>query len=221
MMILHTIGDSHSYAGWQDLVLNNLIIKIHHLGAITCSSFGFNHLDIIKNYDIYEGEIVCFIFGEIDCRTHMNKHKQYFKEIIDKIVENYFNAIRVNVKDFQNLTTMVVSVVPPARKESYSDELGIQYGTPTVGEDEDRKIFVKYMNKKIKENCKKYNYIYFNIHDKYCDNEGFLNQSLSDKNVHIKDHIYIKEELINLFNLEHKSKYYEDFQLNEFITKWI
>ncbi len=47
------------------------------------------------------------------------------------------------------------------------------------------KKYVLYFNKKLKEYCINYNYIFFDIHDKYIDNDGFLRKDLSDNIVHI------------------------------------
>lgn len=211
MTIIHTVGDSHCYAGWENVQLDNVKIYVHHLGAITCSSFGIKKFELynIKDANVQENEVVCFILGEIDCRTHLSKHKENYKEIIDKIVENYFNTIKLNVDQYKNLTVMVQSIVPPAKKKSYLTdaiiEIEKQYGTPTLGEDNERKVYVQYMNKKIKENCVKYNYIFFNLYDEYSDNDGFLNSSLSDGNVHIKDTKFLEEKLKKMFKENKKT----------------
>lgn len=203
MITIHTIGDSHSYAGWQDIRRDDMQIWIHHLGAVTCSSFGIKKFELynIQEANIKEGEVVCFVFGEIDCRTHLHKHIEMYQLLIDRIIENYFSAIKLNVDQYKNLTVLVQSVTPPARKDTYLTdhirEIEIQYGTPTLGEDSERKIFAQYMNEKIKEYCEIYNYSYLNTYDKYCDAEGYLNPELSDGNVHIKDTKKLEDEIIH------------------------
>ena len=52
-------------------------------------------------------------------------------------------------------------------------------------------------NKKIQEKCIEYNFIFFNIYDKYTDSNGYLNKMLSDTNVHIANGIYLKEFVEN------------------------
>ena len=60
-----------------------------------------------------------------------------------------------------------------------------------MGTDEERKSYVLYFNEKIKEKCIEKGYVFFNIYDKYEDENGFLKKELSDGNVHIKDGSHI------------------------------
>ena len=94
-MSIHTIGDSHSYSGWTG-------ITNHHLGPMLCYSFGkekLNRCDI-RNFNIKDGDTIVFVFGEIDYRSHVHKHITdtiTYKEIINNIVDNYFEAIELNI----------------------------------------------------------------------------------------------------------------------------
>lgn len=60
-----------------------------------------------------------------------------------------------------------------------------------MGTDEERKQYSLYFNKKIKEKCIEKEYIFFDIYNKYIDENGFLRKDLSDDNVHIDNDIYI------------------------------
>ena len=71
---------------------------------------------------------------------------------------------------------------------------------PYLGSDEERKNYVLYFNKKIREKCIEKNYIFFDIYDKYIDENGFLRKDLSDGNVHIGNGVYINN-FINDNNL--------------------
>ena len=42
------------------------------------------------------------------------------------------------------------------------------------------------MNSKIKELCKINNFIYFNIYNESCDEQGFLKKEYSDGNCHLR-----------------------------------
>jgi hypothetical protein len=57
--------------------------------------------------------------------------------------------------------------------------------------DEERKQYVLYFNKKLKEKCIENNYIFFDIYNNYIDENGFLRKDLSDGSVHIGNGIYI------------------------------
>ena len=194
MKIIHTFGDSHSYFGW-DNVPN---IVTHHLGPKLCYSIGRDGINI-SNYGVKENDIVVFCFGEIDCRCHIHKHinnDTTYKQIIDEIVEKYFFQINMNMSLFKNITMSVYNVVPPIEKHNTGENKDFPY----LGTDEERKSYVLYFNEKLKEKCKDNNYIFFDVYDKYTDNNGFLSKILGDGCVHIKNGIFIekfvKENLI-------------------------
>ncbi len=186
-MSIHTIGDSHSCNGWTGIIN-------HHLGPVLCYSFGkekLNRCDI-RNFNIKDGDTIIFCLGEIDCRCHVNKHINKnitYKHIINNIVYDYFAAIELNITiseiKFKNIC--VYNIVPPIQK--YNTHENPEY--PYLGTDEERKSYVLYFNEKIKEKCIEKGYVFFNIYDKYEDENGFLKKELSDGNVHIKDGSHI------------------------------
>ena len=192
-MILHVYGDSHG-SRWMDIHIEDLPIVIHDLGPATCSSFGLDSMSVInmKHNNIEAGEIVCFVMGEIDCRAHIHKYKDEYKDLIDVIVKRYFIGIK-NVVLVKDLTILVsfITPVPKMRNDIYSDNVLFN----PIGEDFERKIYVEYMNQKIKEECDKYNYIFIDAYKEYCNEEGFLKPTLSDGGIHIGDTVYITEKL--------------------------
>ena len=204
-MSIHTFGDSHAsdiHSGWKDC--DN--IKAHHIGSILCYSFGKNNLKRcnIKRFNINDGDSVIFCFGEIDCRCHIHKHitnSRSYKLIIDDIISNYISAIKINLTncDVKLRNVSIYNVVPPVQKNN----VGENPAYPFLGTDEERKKYVLYFNKCLKEECKKNDWIFFDIYNKYCDNNGYLNNELSDGNVHIKNGIFLKE----FINDEFKNKY--------------
>jgi hypothetical protein len=186
-MSIHTIGDSHSYFGW-----NNIIN--HHLGPILCYSFGkekLNRCDI-RNFNVKDGDTIIFCFGEIDCRCHIHKHiknTMTYQQIINELVDNYFEAIELNVlvSQIKLKNTCVYNVVPPIQKYNTSENPEYPYS----GTDEERKKYVLYFNEKIKEKCIEKGYIYIDVYNNYIDENGFLRKDLSDNNVHISNGIHI------------------------------
>ena len=90
---------------------------------------------------------------------------------------------------------MIFNVPPTARKELIDENLYY----PHEGTNEERKTVTLYMNAKLKEYCEKYNYIFFDVYDKYCDKDGLLNPELS-QDIHIKNNIHMAEFLKDLKN---------------------
>jgi hypothetical protein len=61
------------------------------------------------------------------------------------------------------------------------------------------------MNEKLKEYCKNYNYIFFDVYENYVDDKGYLNPMYSDNNCHIDNPVFIIEKLKSIIN-EHGIK---------------
>lgn len=187
-MVVHTFGDSHSYYGWNNIPN----ILTHHLGPKLCFSIGRDGINIKDDYNVNNGDTVIFCFGEIDYRCHIHKHITEgidYKQIIDIIVTNYFKQIQIAVNTFNYINTVIYNVVPPIQKHTVVENS--EY--PFLGTDEERKAYALYFNGKLKQNCIEYKFIFFDIYNKYIDGNGFLDKSLSDGNVHIRDGIHIKQ----------------------------
>lgn len=186
-MSIHTCGDSHSYFGWTGIIQ-------HRLGPVLCYSFGKEKLNRcnIRNFNIKDGDTIVFCLGEIDCRCHIHKHiteTTRYEDIINNIVDNYFEAIELNVftSQIKLKNVCVYNVVPCVQKCNTHENPDYPY----LGTDEERKQYVLYFNKKIKEKCIEKKYIFFDVYDKYTDENGFLRKDLSDGSVHIRDGRYI------------------------------
>jgi hypothetical protein len=188
-MSLHTIGDSHSHHGFE-----NIQKMRHNLGPLLCYNFP-NRFNIKDYPDIKEGDTVIFCLGEIDCRCHVAKHinnERDYKSVISDIVNNYMIAIKENTT---GLRVGVYNVVPPVRKtDTWNNE-----SYPFLGTDEDRKSYVLYFNQMLRERCKEYNFLFVDIYNKYVDKDGYLDRKLSDGTVHIGQGKFLEEFLI-----EHK-----------------
>ena len=186
-MTIHTIGDSHSKNGWSGT-------KNHHLGPMLCYSFGkekLNRCDI-RNYKIEDGDTIIFCLGEIDCRCQIHKYiidTTTYQDIINNIVDNYFEAIELNVtiSQIKLKNVCVYNVVPPVQKYNTLENDAYPY----LGTDEERKQYTLYFNEKLKEKCIEKEYIFFDIYNNYIDEFGFLKKDLSDGNVHISNGTYI------------------------------
>jgi len=193
-MNLHVYGESHG-SRWMDIHIDSLHINIHDIGPATASSFGFESTRVVnmEKDKVNPGEIVSFVMGEIDCRAHIHKYKNTYKDLIDEIVKHYFIGIK-NVITVNDLIVLIPSITPVPK---YNPNIPEIYGIEKLpeGKDYERKVYVEYMNQKIKEECEKYNYIFLDAYQEYCNEEGFLEPTLSDGGVHIGDTVYIAEKL--------------------------
>jgi hypothetical protein len=186
-MSLHTIGDSHSYFGWKN-------IWNHHLGPRLCYSFGKHKLNLcdIRGFNLKDGDTVIFCLGEIDCRCHIKKHITElitYQEIISKIVNDYFDAILLNVSvlNVKLKNVCVYNVPPPAEKHNTQENPEC----PFVGTDEERKQYTLFFNEKLREKCAESGFVFFDIYNFYTTENGFLRKDLSDGIVHIRDGTHI------------------------------
>jgi hypothetical protein len=211
-MKLHTVGDCHANFPWRQIKLSDTKfeeISINQVRGYTINGFAFGKLNVLDistswpvfvpyRYDQYfnikDGDAVVFCIGEIDCRMHLPspQFSNTWKTIIDDTVPLYFEALKANEEKFNNLHMMVQNVIPPKREKNLV--LWAYQHTPCS--DELKKNINTYMNIKLKEYCEKYGYIFFDIYDKYCDKDGFLNEKYGD--THIGDPIYYTEFLNNL-----------------------
>lgn len=187
-MSIHTVGDSHAVKGWPSEIV------IHRLGPLLCYSFGKEQLSRcdIREFNIKDGDSIVFCLGEIDCRCHVHKHVNElntYRDVISDIVDKYFEAIKTNVMvcgvKFKNVC--VYNVVPAVEK--YNTSENVEY--PYLGTDEERRTYVQYFNEKIKEKCIENGYVFFDVYEKYADDNGFLRKDLSDGHVHIRDGTHI------------------------------
>ena len=185
-MRIHTIGDSHCVSGWNKI--HKFDIFIHHLGPVLCYSFGQEPLQRCKitEYNILEEDIIIFSLGEIDCRCHIHKYITpilSYKHIIEEIVNTYIKSIVTCVKllDKKLKYICVFNVLPPVNKKDVCENPAF----PFLGDDEERKQYVLYFNKKLKEVCLQTNIIYIDIYDKCTDFNGFLKKEISDGSVHM------------------------------------
>jgi hypothetical protein len=197
-MTIHTIGDSHSFYGFDTNKTNKSsdIINHHITPATLAYSVGrdkLNRLDIRKFDNIKDNDILIFSFGEIDCRCNIKKHttEENYKENIDNIVLNYIETIKLNISllEIKIKKICIYNVVPPPHKNGSLENKDY----PFLGTDDERLNYALYFNKKLKEHCEYNNYVFFDVYEKYSDKFGFLIPEYSDGHVHIINSKFINE----------------------------
>lgn len=184
--LIYTVGDSHAWHAWLKIPF----VKTGSYGPMTMYRFGKDRPIVTDS--IPDDVIVCFCWGEIDCRCHVNKY-QPWKKTIDHLVENYIDAIKENTKRFNDV--WIFNVVPPPRREDSAFE---NPGFPFVGTNEERLDSVRYMNNRLRSS----GFVFVDVYDKYCDAEGFLRMDMSDNHVHIADEKPLIRWLVNHLDID-------------------
>ena len=163
---------------------------------------------IINLKDSDENSVICLVYGEVDCRCHIQKQINIGRnedEIIHELVEKYFLSINNNIKKYKAI--IVVGVIPTRDKEEFEKVNGpITHEFPFVGTDDERIRYTDKVNKLLEEYCNKYNYIYFNPYSYYKNAKNCLNVEYSDNNSHLKNNSYFLEQ----FNILYKNKILKD-----------
>ena len=102
---------------------------------------------VIPKFDAREHtpeSIICFVFGEVDCRCHIKRQKDTGRdedEIVRELVQRYFAVILRSISSFKKI--VVVGVIPPARYKDFPHD----GEWPVLGTDEERVRFTRKVNK--------------------------------------------------------------------------
>lgn len=197
--MIYIYGDSHGMFSFNNL---NIPYIDYHENSITMHRIGRDNRIINLNKAEHNNDsIICLVYGEVDCRCHIQRQidiGQNKNDVINELVNNYFNTIKTNINVYKKI--IVVGIIPPTQKNDYETINGpILSEFPFVGTDEDRVNYTITVNKLIEEQCIKNGYIYFNPYHYYTREDGTLKYELSDKIVHLGDNSYFLEKFIELY----------------------
>lgn len=141
--------------------------------------------------------IFIIAYGEVDARCHVKRQLDLgrnLSDIINELVDEYFKVIKMKITCYKQI--IVCSITPPVDRVKFEKYHGIiKHEFPILGTNEERSLYTKMLNNKIKENCEIYGYDYLNTYDSYADENGLLIFELSDTNSHIKDNRFVFEAL--------------------------
>jgi len=189
---VHTVGDSHSRFGWQSMRVPGVQIHVHHIGPKLMHSFGRDGPPMLGGAlrDVAAGSVVCFCFGEIDCRCHVHKQVEgqgrALDDVTSALVDAYMRAIAQTV-DGQAWAVWVYNVVPASRRDSTPNNA--EY--PFLGTDAQRVAYTRAVNAHLRSACAERGHTFVDVHDAYADADGLLVKGLSDGCVHIADVRYL------------------------------
>ena len=196
--MLFVFGDSHAEFNMKGFPLQHHNLRQY---SITMHRIGRDNT-IVNFINFFNNPASTFLlfYGEVDCRCHIGKQialGRKLDEIIEELVGNYFRTISNNIKSYKQI--IIGSVTPPTRKEKYESNHGpVTHGFPFIGTDEERSLYTRLVNEKMKEYCDKYNYTFLDLTPYYADEDGMMIFEKSDTRVHIKDNKYVHDKIIKL-----------------------
>ena len=215
-MSIHIIGDSHgnsfssigakhtyscvsgSYWDLNDEVNSNGVY-LSWIGPVTAFRIARDGLDI-RPYHVKDNDIVIYNFGEIDCRTNIHKYVQGnndYQENIKNIVDGYIKTVQLNHKNLNLHTSVIYNVIPPCKMTTDNK---IHGQIPFLGTNEDRKKYTLYFNKLLKQECLKYDILFFDIYDMLVSEDGFLDSSISNNDgIHVDSSLQNTKDIISDF----------------------
>jgi len=197
--MLYIYGDSHSHFSFKNL---QIPYKDCHEKSITMFRIGRDNIIINFNNSEHDmNSILCFAYGEVDCRCHIHRQINLGRNedlIIDELVQHYFNTLKNNIHNHKKI--IVVGIIPPTKQADYESIHGpILHEFPFVGTDDERVRYTSKANTIIKELCYSNGYIYFNPYEYYTRDDGTLKFELSDNIVHIGDNSVVLEKFMDLY----------------------
>ena len=197
--MIYIYGDSHGNFSFNNLPLPH---RKRHSNSITMFRIGRDNKVINYNKnEVQLGDTIILVYGEVDCRCHIERQKQLGKNednIIYELVNKYFHTIKNNIP--RQLTTIIVGVVPPVKLPENREPADPENMFPVLGSNEDRVRYTSKVNKLLEELSISNNYFYFNPYDFYTSPEGTLIPELSDSGVHIGDNSIVLENFIDFYN---------------------
>lgn len=198
--MLFIFGDSHARFNFKNLSIPNINLSEN---SITMHRIGRDNIIINFNPEFNSTDNVFILcYGEVDCRCQIAKQVALGRdkyEICKSLIENYFNTIKNNIKNYKSI--IIVSVTPPMARKLFEDIHGpITHKYPMLGDDEERVENTKIVNSLLEEYCKLYGFTFLNISDFYSDHDGTLSFNYSDTLVHIEQNEYILEKVSEIIN---------------------
>ena len=115
-MALHVFGDSHSVACFGRISE----IDMHWVRAVTMHRIGRDGADfLLEGVTIRPGDILIFVFGEIDIRAHIGRIADTTgrprQQLLQELVDAYLASIaRATVRPWTSSGLVFTSVVPPS-----------------------------------------------------------------------------------------------------------
>ena len=205
-------GDSHGRFNFKNFLSNDKI-QFYNRQEDSRTMFRVSRDNVIINFDKNEHDknsILCFNYGEIDCRCHIQKQINLGRnenEIIDTLIHKYFQSIQKNINIYKKI--VIIAITPATNKYDYEKNYGpITHNSPFLGSDQDRRRYTYKMNKTIEKYCHIYNFIYFDPFSYYKREDESFNHTYSDSMLHLGDNKYFLDKFYSNILFEKKYDIY-------------
>jgi hypothetical protein len=122
--MIYLYGDSHAERSFKNLTLPH---SNQFINGVTMFRIGRDN--IIVNFDkncIQKGDTIILVYGEVDCRCHIQKQinlKRNEDDIIYELVNHYINTIQNNTMGL-DIKIIIVGVIPPLNVNDYEKLYG-------------------------------------------------------------------------------------------------
>jgi len=148
--------------------------------------------------EVTEKDTVLLVYGEVDCRCHIQRQIDAGREeddVICELISNYFRTIQNNIHP--QAKVVIVSIIPPTKQNEYESLHGpITHAFPFVGTDEARSRYTIKMNLLLEQNAKQNEYYFFSPYAHCTNPDGTLCFEMSDTCGHLKDATILLEQFI-------------------------
>lgn len=182
--IIYVFGDSH---------VNNFhdaLFRTTHVGPATAHNLILNNSTtlakkkiqaVLQTLESSQKHYLLFIFGEIDCRIHINKVSKIqhvsLESVIDSTVSRYINYLIGIKKQLPNSVIMLLNVLPAGSEKNI-------YNTKFYPSRSLHQKIVRLFNEKLNLGCKKNNFIFISVFDELIDQHGERIQKYVFDDVH-------------------------------------
>ena len=182
----HTIGDSHAAfqvidpSIFEQISIIKFNTQRHWLKGKLMSTIGKDSDLLWISWDT-PNDIMMVVCGEVDIRGHAHRfvRNMGLEAYSVDLVGRYERSLRVVREKNPNVAIWVYSIVPPTKYtivESYRPE----------GSIEERVLYTQTVNQKLIEMCQRNGFVYIDTYTDYALQDGTLDMSLSDQQVHIR-----------------------------------
>jgi len=169
---IYVFGDSHT------INLQHELFRTTHVGPATAYNLISNSSitqakkkiqSVLETLPCNQRHNLLFIFGEIDCRIHINKisrtkHKS-LEWVVNSTVNRYIDFLRSIKKQFPKSIILVLNVLPAGEEKNI-------YNTKFYPSRDLHQKIVNLFNKKLNLECEKNSLIFISVFNELIDKEG-------------------------------------------------